>query len=89
MKRSNRRRGGDEEMKRNEAQRSAGGAVSDPYRVRLPEFILEHEIGLGDVVKRATSIIGIRPCGGCEGRATALNRRFVFSGRRWKVAATD
>jgi len=89
MKRSNRRRGGDEEMKRNEAQRSAGDAVSDPYRVRLPEFILEQEIGLGDVVKRATSIIGIRPCGGCEGRAAALNRRFVFSGRRWKVAATD
>ena len=81
MKRSNRRRGGDEEMKRNEAQRSAGDAVSDPYRVRLPEFILEQEIGLGDVVKRATSIIGIRPCGGCEGRAAALNRRFVFSGR--------
>jgi hypothetical protein len=81
MKRSNRRRGGDEEMKRNEAQRSAGDAVSDPYRVRLPEFILEQEIGLGDVVKKATSIIGIRPCGGCEGRAAALNRRFVFSGR--------
>ena len=81
MKRSNRRRGGDEEMKRNEAQRGAGSAVREPYRVRLPEFILKQEIGLGDVVKRATSIIGIRPCGGCEGRAAALNRRFVFSGR--------
>ena len=89
MKRSNRRRGGDEEMKRNEAQRGAGSAVREPYRVRLPEFILKQEIGLGDVVKRATSIIGIRPCGGCEGRAAALNRQFVFSGRRWKVAATD
>jgi len=81
--------GGDEELKTNEVQRSAGGVVSDPYRVRLPGFILEQEIGLGDVVKRATSIIGIRPWGGCEGRAAALNRRFVFSGRRWKVAATD
>ena len=81
MKRSNRRRGGDEEMKRNEAQRGAGSAVREPYRVRLPEFILKQEIGLGDVVKRATSIIGIRPCGGCEGRAAAHNRRFVFSGR--------
>jgi len=84
MKRRNRRRSGDEEMKRNEAQRGAGGAVRQPYRVRLPEFILEQEIGLGDVVKRATSIIGIRPCGGCEGRAAVLNRRFVFSGRRSK-----
>ena len=81
MKRRNRRRSGDEEMKRNEAQRGAGGAARQPYRVRLPEFILEQEIGLGDVVKKATSIIGIRPCGGCEGRAAALNRRFVFSGR--------
>ena len=84
MKRRNRRRSGDEEMKRNEAQRGAGGAVRQPYRVRLPEFILEQEIGLGDVVKKATSIIGIRPCGGCEGRAAVLNRRFVFSGRRSK-----
>jgi len=82
MKRSNRRRGGDEKMKRNEAQRGAGSAVSEPYRVRLPEFILKQEIGLGDVVKRATSIIGIRPCGGCEGRAAVLNRWSVFSGRR-------
>ena len=84
MKRSNRRRGGDEEMKRNEAQRGAESAVREPYRVRLPEFILKQEIGLGDVVKRATSIIGIRPCGGCEGRAAVLNRWFVFSGRRWE-----
>ena len=49
-----------------------------------PGFILEQEIGLGDVVKRATSSIGIRPCGGCEGRAAVLNRWFVFSGRRWE-----
>ena len=84
MSRSHPRRRGDEEIKGNEAQHSAGSAASQPYRVRLPEFILEQEIGLGDVVKRATSSIGIRPCGGCEGRAAVLNRWFVFSGRRWK-----
>jgi hypothetical protein len=52
------------------------------YRVRLPRFITEEEVGLGDVIKRATSSIGIKPCGGCERRSTALNRWFVFSGRR-------
>ena len=45
-----------------------------PYRVRLPGFILQEDIGLGDAVKKATSYVGIRPCGGCERRAAALNR---------------
>ena len=54
----------------------------EPYRVRLPGFITDKEIGLGDVIKRATSSIGIRPCGGCESRAAVLNHWFVFSGRR-------
>jgi hypothetical protein len=49
------------------------------HEMRLPGFIVDEEIGLGDVIKRATSYVGIRPCGGCERRATALNRRFVFS----------
>jgi len=53
-----------------------------PHRVRLPGFITEEEIGLGDAVKRATAYLGIKPCGGCEGRATALNRWLVFSQRR-------
>ena len=82
MKHSNRSRRGDEEMKGNEAQHGAGSAVSEPYRLRPPGFILEQEIGLGDVVKRAPSSIGIRPCGDCEGRAAVLNRWSVFSGRR-------
>jgi hypothetical protein len=51
--------------------------------VRLPVFLSdEDEVGLGDVVKRATSSVGIRPCGGCEQRAAALNRWLVFSGKR-------
>ncbi len=55
-----------------------------PYRVRLPGFITEEEVGLGDVIKRVTHTFGIKPCGGCEGRAAALNRWFVFTGRRAK-----
>ena len=53
-----------------------------PYRVRLPGFISDEEIGLGDAIKRVTSSIGIKPCGGCSRRASALNRWMVFSGRR-------
>jgi len=50
-----------------------------PYRVRLPGFVRDQEVGLGDVIKRATSSAGIRPCGGCLGRAAALNRWTVFT----------
>ena len=55
----------------------------EPYRVRLPGFISDEDIGLGDVIKRATYAIGMKPCGGCERRASALNRWMVF-GRRSK-----
>jgi hypothetical protein len=55
-----------------------------PYRARLPGFVTDEEIGLGDAIKRVTYAFGIRPCGGCERRAAALNRRFVFTGRRAK-----
>lgn len=54
------------------------------HQVRLPGFISDEEIGLGDVVKRATSYIGIKPCGGCQRRADALNRWLVFTNRQSK-----
>ncbi|SPE25183.1 conserved hypothetical protein [Candidatus Sulfopaludibacter sp. SbA3] len=50
-----------------------------PRRVRLPGFIKEEAIGLGDVVKRTTYAMGIKACGGCEKRAAALNRWISFS----------
>ena len=52
---------------------------AEPYRVRLPGFISDEEIGLGDAVKRVTYAMGIRSCGGCEQRAAALNRWMVFT----------
>jgi hypothetical protein len=51
---------------------------SKPRRVRLPGFLIENEVGLGDVIKRATNAIGMTPCGGCERRATSLNRWMSF-----------
>jgi hypothetical protein len=53
-------------------------------RVRLPGFIAHDDVGLGDVIKRATYAVGIRPCNGCEQRAAVFNRWLVFSGPRQK-----
>jgi hypothetical protein len=54
-------------------------AERQPVRVRLPGFVASGEIGLGDAIKHVTYAAGIKPCGGCEGRAAALNRWVVFS----------
>jgi hypothetical protein len=37
------------------------------------------DVGLGDLIKRATNAVGIQPCEGCARRAAALNRRVPFS----------
>jgi hypothetical protein len=66
-------------MNEDEADRKQAGHL--PYRGRLPGFINDKDIGLGDVLKRVTSTFGIRPCAGCERRAAMLNRRFVISAR--------
>ncbi len=49
------------------------------HRVRLPGFLVEEEIGLGDLFKRASYAIGIKLCAGCEKRAAALNRWMTFT----------
>lgn len=49
------------------------------HRVRLPGFLVEEEIGLGDFIKRATYAMRIKPCAGCEKRAAALNRWMTFT----------
>lgn len=55
-----------------------------PYRVRLPGFITDKEVGLGDAIKRVTYALGIKPCAGCEHRAAVLNRWMVLTGPRAK-----
>ena len=54
-------------------------AKASPYRLRLPGFVRDEDIGLGDAVKRATYAMGVRPCGGCERRAAAMNKWMVFT----------
>ncbi len=53
--------------------------VDEPRQIRLPGFVKDEEIGLGDVIKQITYAIGIKPCGGCERRASMLNRFMVFT----------
>ncbi len=65
--------------KPSEAGRELHGDRAEPHRVRLPGFVKDEDIGLGEVIKRATSIVGIRPCGGCAERARRLNSWMVFS----------
>lgn len=48
-------------------------------RVRLPGFVKDEGIGLGEVITRATYSVGIRPCGGCGRRAATLNRWVAFT----------
>jgi hypothetical protein len=69
-----------EETRGDQVDKSKG----QPYQVRLPGFISDEDVGLGDVIKRATYALGVKPCSGCGRRAAALNRWFVFSSRRTK-----
>lgn len=66
----------------NSESKQAGKGERRPFHVRLPGFVSDEEIGLGDVIKRVTHVVGVKPCGGCERRAAALNSRFVFTGGR-------
>lgn len=63
------------------SENRSGKGDGRPHRVRLPGFIDENEVGLGDVIKKATSTAGIKPCGGCSRRAERLNQWMVFTGR--------
>jgi len=38
--------------------------------------------GLGDVIKRATSAMGVKPCAACEKRARRLNEKIPFGRKK-------
>jgi hypothetical protein len=53
-----------------------------PRRLRVPIPVkFPRPVGLGDVVKRVTTAVGIKPCSGCQRRAQALNRLVQFESR--------
>ena len=66
-------------MKEPNSTGKRGTAERPQHRVRLPGFLIEDEVGLGDVIKKATYAMGIKPCGGCEKRAASLNRWMRFT----------
>jgi hypothetical protein len=73
-------------MEEDEAIQPSGESQAT-HHVRLPGFLNESlighsEIGLGDAIKRATSLVGIRPCDACGRRAEYLNRLVTFSAKR-------
>ncbi len=51
-----------------------------PLRMRLPGFVGEDAVGLGDAVSRIAQAVGVKPCGGCAQRADWLNRHMIFVG---------
>jgi hypothetical protein len=55
-----------------------GIRVPKPIRVPIPG--LRNTVGLGQVVKKLTTAVGVSPCAGCQRRASALDRRVVFTG---------
>jgi hypothetical protein len=48
------------------------------HRVRLPRFIAAEPVGLGDVAKKVTIGVGVKPCSACQERAARLNRWLQF-----------
>jgi hypothetical protein len=66
-------------MIQNGKDKSQDPGEGEPFRLRLPGFISDEQVGLGDVVTRMTYAAGIQPCGGCARRAAALNRWIVFT----------
>jgi hypothetical protein len=41
-------------------------------------FIRQPSKGAGDTIKKVTTAIGIKPCGGCQKRAELLNRLIPY-----------
>jgi len=62
--------------------REPGGSETPARRVRIPGFTAGTEVGLGEVIKRATTVIGMRPCRSCSERAARLDRWMTFTGRQ-------
>lgn len=56
-----------------------GPQSATPVRVRVPVGLQDgQQIGAGDLLKRFTSALGVKPCQPCEARAEALNRFLTF-----------
>ena len=64
------------------ASSNASGRDRKPLTVRVPRFVADSEIGLGEAIRRVTATAGVKACGGCIRRARALDRRFTLAPRK-------
>ncbi|MFD8098417.1 hypothetical protein ACFV24_02685 [Nocardia fluminea] len=65
-------------MKKHDEGADARAPSEARHRVRLPGFLVDDEVGLGEVIKKATTSAGLTPCGSCRRRAAALDRWVSF-----------
>jgi hypothetical protein len=59
----------------------SGATTRAKYRISVPGSG-SGETGLGDVIARTASLVGIGVCGGCRRRAQVLNSWLAFAPRR-------
>jgi hypothetical protein len=64
------------------ASDTTAGDDNARHRVRLPRFIVHEPVGAGQVIKRLTSAVGVRPCDPCERRAARVDRWLRVEPRR-------
>ena len=57
----------------------AGEKHAAAHTVRLPKFLVKDKVGLGQMVKRVTNSVGVRPCAPCEQRAGRLDQWLRFA----------
>ena len=73
-------------MTQEERIRAEEPPVREPHRVRLPGFLIEEDVGLGDAIKKVTYSMGIAPCGGWN---VALGRSIDGCVLRGEVRGRD
>jgi hypothetical protein len=76
----NGRKRGKERKAMSDQEHSSEPETPEPrFKVRLPGFVKDEQIGLGDVITRFTHATGLQPCAGCAGRAQTLNQWVAFT----------
>ena len=53
--------------------------ISPSIACGFPDLSWRRKFGLGDLIKKSSYAMGIKPCSGCEKRAAVLNRWMTFS----------